>query len=243
MLKLYFIRHGQSTNNVIYDDVGRENYLVHRSLDPDLTSVGQQQAELVADLVARPVSKDGYDPHNRIGYGVTHIYCSLMMRAVKTGMVISQKTGVPLVAWPEIHETGGLFDVEMQGDEFEFTGKPGPGRSFFESTFPELILPDDLGEEGWWHLGKEPRDEYRDRALGIINRLKEVHGGTHDRVAIITHGGIFARILSALFEIQAEKYWFLMNNCAISRVDIDEDGRFSLLYLNKVDFLPDDLIT
>jgi broad specificity phosphatase PhoE len=62
-------------------------------------------------------------------------------------------------------------------------------------------------------------------------------------VAIITHGGIFARILSAILEVQAPRYWFLMNNCGISRIDFDDDGRINLLYLNKVDFLPDHMVT
>jgi hypothetical protein len=34
-----------------------------------------------------------------------------------------------------------------------------------------------------------------------------------------------------------------MNNCGISRVDIRDDGRLMLAYMNKTDYLPDDLIT
>jgi 2,3-bisphosphoglycerate-dependent phosphoglycerate mutase len=242
--QLYFIRHGQSTNNTIYDEAGREHYLFHRSLDPDLTQSGVKQAELTAEAMAKPAIEDGYDPQNRMGYGITHLYCSLMVRAIKTGLAISRWTGIRLVAWPEIHETGGLFDVERQENgEPLHVGKSGPGRSFFEETFPELVIPDDLTEEGWWNQEMEHREDSFGRAGRIIARLKEMHGGTQDRVAIITHGGIFARILSSLFEVGAEKYWFLMNNCAISRLDFSDDGRFSLMYLNKVDHLPDDLIT
>lgn len=244
MLQLYFIRHGQSTNNSIFDETGHEHYLFHRSLDPDLTSIGLEQAQLTAKVMAKPASLEGHDPQNRKGYGITHLYCSLMMRAIRTGLPISRKTDIPLVAWPEIHETGGVFDVEIQEDgEPSFIGKPGQGRSFYEEKFPELVLPDGLTEEGWWNREKEPREESFERARRIITQLMEKHGGTQDRVAIVTHGGIFARIISSLLDVGAEKYWFLMNNCAISRLDMDEDGRFTLMYINNVDHLTDDLIT
>ncbi|MDY6866778.1 MAG: histidine phosphatase family protein [Chloroflexota bacterium] len=241
-MQLYFIRHGQSTNNAIMDNVGDE-YLVHRVTDPDLTAIGEKQAKLAAKLLAKPAKHDGFDPQNRNGFGITHLYCSLMTRAVKTGLAISKETGVPLKAWPEAHETGGVFESDMQDGEPIFTGRPGKGKSYFEKEFPELIIPDDLPETGWWNKEKEPRENYQKRAQAIIDRLVEEHGGNKDRVGIITHGGIFTRILTALFDIQAEHYWFLMNNCAVSRIDIHEEGRFTLMYMNKVDYLPDDLIT
>ncbi len=243
MLQLYFIRHGQSTNNAIMEDFGRDDYLVNRVLDPDLTDIGEEQAKLAGELLAQPLEQKGFDPHNRNGFGITHLYCSLMTRAVKTGTAISKEIGVPLVAWPEAHETGGVFDSDIQDGEPVFIGRPGKGKSYFEQEFPELIIPEDLSETGWWNKEKEPRENYPKRARAILDRLIEEHDGKQARVGMITHGGIFARILSTLFDIQAEHYWFLMNNCAISRIDIHEEGRFTLMYMNKVDYLPDDLIT
>jgi len=243
LLQLYFIRHGQSTNNVILDEVDYEDYLVNRVLDPDLTAIGKKQAMLAAKTLAKPATLDGFDPQNRKGFGITHLYCSLMLRAVKTGLAISKETGVPLVAWPEVHETGGVFEVKMENDEPVFVGHPGKGKSFFVQKFPELIIPEDLPETGWWNREKEPFEDYRKRAQTIIDKIIAEHKGRNDRVALVTHGGIFARILSALFDIQAERYWFLMNNCGISRIDFSDDGRFSLMYMNRVDFLPDNLIT
>lgn len=242
MLELYFIRHGQSTNNALMDQ-DRENYLYDREVDPDLTDLGEEQAALAAEYLARPYQRDGFDPQNREGYGLTHLYCSLMIRAVKTGRAIAEKAGLPLVAMPEVHETGGMFYAERGEDEPIFIGEPGPGRSFFMSEFPELVLPEDLPEEGWWGREKEPREEYLERAQTVIDRLVRDHAGKGHRVGIVLHGGIFARILTALFEIQTPKYWFLMNNCGISRVEILEDERPVLTYMNKVDFLPDRLIT
>ena len=243
MAQLYFIRHGQSTNNVIMDQNNHDDYLVERTTDPNLTPIGEEQAQLTGKTLAQPFSTSEFDPQNRTGFGLTHLYCSLMVRAVRTGLAISQETNLPLVAWHELHETGGLFDVEMVDGERVFIGQPGPGRSFFQSQFPQLILPDGVSDDGWYNQDKEPREQYTQRAQAIVDRLIAEHGETNHRVGIVMHGGIFARILTAFFNIQAERYWFLMNNCAISRVDISEDGFLMLAYMNKVDHLPDHLVT
>lgn len=243
MLQLYFIRHGQSTNNVIMEQNDHDDYLFTRSTDPTLTPIGEVQADLVGQTLAEPLTEGGFNPHNRAGFGLTHLYCSLMVRAVQTGLAISHKTNLPLVGWLELHETGGLFDVEMVDGEQVFVGQPGHGRSYFEAQFPGLQIPDDLPESGWYNRDKEPREHYLLRAQGIIDRLIAEHAGQDHRVGVVIHGGIFARILTALFNIQAERYWFLMNNCAISRVDISDEGQVLLAYMNKVDHLPDHLIT
>jgi 2,3-bisphosphoglycerate-dependent phosphoglycerate mutase len=243
LLQLYFIRHGQSTNNAFLDEADHGDYLLDRQIDPDLTPIGEKQVRMAADYLARPNNLNGFDPQNRAGFGLTHLYCSLMIRAVKTGQAIAESTGLPLVAMPEVHETGGIFSVEMVDGQKVFMGQPGPGRSFFNKEFPELILPKDLSEEGWWNREKEKRENYSLRAKSVIDGLLEAHGGKEHRVGIVMHGGIFARILTVLFDIKAENYWLLMNNCGISRVDISEDGHVMLAYMNKVDYLPADLIT
>ena len=242
LLELYFIRHGQSTNNVILDE-NNDDYLFQRSTDPELTPIGEEQARLVAETLARPYTDNGFNPHNRAGFGLTHLYCSLMVRAVRTGLAISEKTNLPLVAWPELHETGGIFDVEMIDGEPVFIGQPGPGRSFFTSQVPQLLIPDDLPEEGWYNREKEPREQYILRAQAIIDRLLAEHGGTDHRVGMVMHAGIFAHILTAFFNVQAEDYWFSMNNCSISRVDVLPEGKVKLKYSNKVDHFPDRLVT
>jgi hypothetical protein len=76
-------------------------------------------------------------------------------------------------------------------------------------------------------------------------------------VAVISHGGFYNYILSALMNLpwrdkEPEEHtedqrtppsprWFLMNNAAITRIDFDHEVRIA--YQNRVDFLPPDLIT
>ena len=90
-MRLYFIRHGQSENNALYDRTGSDD---GRSDDPGVTEVGKEQVRLVAEYL-----RDCADPwdveSSGKGFGFTHLYCSLMFRAVATANVISQATGVP----------------------------------------------------------------------------------------------------------------------------------------------------
>ncbi len=243
MLQFYFIRHGQSQNNVKMDEVEHKDYLFQRVQDPKLTPIGKCQAELVAQFLNRPEPEEGNDLQNRNGFGLTHLYCSLMTRAIQTALPISQEAGLPLVAWPEVHENGGEFLAEKQGEEVSWKGLPGYGRSYFESNFPELIIPETLTEEGWWNKDKEPREEYIIRAQSIVERLMQEHGGTHHRVGVVMHGGIFSRIVGAFLGVTSQSYWLHMNNTAISRIDIRDDGRVMVAYINKVDHLSDDMIT
>jgi hypothetical protein len=39
-----------------------------------------------------------------------------------------------------------------------------------------------------------------------------------------------------------ERVWFMLNNCAITRIDFRGD-EVGLIYTNRADFLPADLIT
>ena len=243
MLQLYFIRHGQSTNNVVMDEGKREDYLFNRVVDPVLTENGKRQAELAADYLSREIDDTHFDAQNRAGFGLTHLYCSLMTRSIETGLPISRKTGLPLIALPDGHETGGIFRAEKKDGETILIGLPGRGRSDLEASYPELVIPQDLTDAGWWNRDKEPREEYHLRAKRLIDFFIRNHGGQHHRVGVITHGGIFARILTALFDVKADHYWFLMNNCGISRIEISDEGHILLAYMNKVDFLPKELIT
>jgi 2,3-bisphosphoglycerate-dependent phosphoglycerate mutase len=230
-------------NNLLYTDESKAVYFDHRQPDPDLTAIGVEQTKILAEYLAQPYSEVEFDRQNRHGFGLTHLYTSLMLRAVKTGYAISQTTGIPLVAMPEIHETGGVFDVKEIDGETVFIGQPGLGRSDLESAFPEMILPESVTDQGWYKQGIEPEENYNVRAKQVIELIIEKHGETTDRVGFVLHGGIFARMMKALLDVRNEKSWFSMNNCAISRLDINVGGRVKLTYLNRVNHLPDHLVT
>jgi 2,3-bisphosphoglycerate-dependent phosphoglycerate mutase len=71
----------------------------------------------------------------------------------------------------------------------------------------------------------------------------ERHGNTQDRVAVVSHGGFYNHFLAVVLGLEARgKWWFLLNNTAITRIDFTlEEAR--LVYQNRVEHLPRELIT
>jgi 2,3-bisphosphoglycerate-dependent phosphoglycerate mutase len=240
-MQLYFIRHAQSENNVLWDRTGSWQ---GRSVDPELSEVGQRQAALLAQFLAcQSVDFDPThrDDHNRDGFGLTHIYTSLMVRAVATGTAIAEALNLPLLAWIDLHETGGIYyDHPETGEPI---GLPGRTRAEFEERFPKLILPDSLDHHGWWNRPVETQAEQALRAQRVLGELNERHGNTPHRVAVISHGAFYNWLLAALLKLPSKDgMWFGINNVAMTRIDF-YDGETAIRYMNRTDYLPKELIT
>jgi 2,3-bisphosphoglycerate-dependent phosphoglycerate mutase len=243
-MQLYYIRHAQSANNLLWAQTGSFD---SRDADPDLSSTGHQQAERLAQFLQDPypavtaLDTPPWDSQNVAGFGLSHLYCSLMIRAALTGTILAQALDLPLVAWPDIHEMGGIYQRDSETEER--IGLPGKDRAYFEDHFPDLVLPSSLGDEGWWNRPYEERHERLPRAQRFLAELLERHGATDDRVAIVSHGGFYNAFLRALLKIPEElSGWFSLNNAAITRVDFEE-GELAIQYMNRVDYLPGELIT
>jgi 2,3-bisphosphoglycerate-dependent phosphoglycerate mutase len=239
-MQLYYLRHGQSENNALWSHTGSNK---GRSEDPPLTEIGLKQAWRLAEFLAeRPsAASDGRDPQNLAGFGITHLYCSLMIRSVETGTAIAEALGLPLVAWLDLHETGGIF-VEDEGTG-EPVGLSGRNRAFFEEHYPQLVLPEEVRQGGWWNRPFEDRSQRPSRARRVYRDLVERHGTTDDRVALVSHGGFYNYLMTAILGLPSvDDQWFAMNNCAITRIDLTDEWTV-VAYTNRTDFLPDEWIT
>lgn len=239
-MRFYYIRHGQSINNALFDASGDSN---GRDEDPDLTEVGKQQVCLLADFIrSKDAQASGVEQAmTRDYFGFTHLYTSLMIRSVQTGVAISEALKIPLNAWPEIHETGGIYHQDPASGELR--GLPGKTRSFFQKNYTRLVLPEALNDEGWWNRPYETEEEWQPRAKKVLQILLERHGRTDERVAIISHGGFYMQLMREIFEVKGEKIWFSIFNTGISCIDFSPDGSANLIYHNRTDHLPDRLIT
>lgn len=236
-MQLYFIRHGQSRNNAHWDEPGFQP-----DPDPALTESGSRQAQFLAGSLASLL------PPSAIGAGTVSLYTSLMERAVQTAAPCARKLGLPLAAL-DIHESGGI--VGRQG-EAEGIGLPGKPRSWFEGHFPELALPPELDESGWWNRPFETEDECQRRAgrvwTLILSRHADRDSTPERQVVLFSHGGFFVHFLCAMLDLpwrqaaHGYKSWFLLNNCSISRVDV-RNGEVVVYALNRIAHLPDELIT
>lgn len=240
-MQLFFIRHAQSANNLLWEQTGNSK---GRSHDPELTELGQRQAARVAAFLrdGDPLdSSQTRDPKPAgPGFGITHVYCSMMLRAVQTGNAIAEALDLPLTAWPEMHETGGIYlDDEESGLPVGLAGNP---RSFFEQQFPRLALPDWLDERGWWNRDFEAKEERQPRANRALAWLLQRHGGSNDRVAVVSHGGFYNYFATAVMGLESRmNLWLLMNNTAVSRFGFEENP--VLYYNNRTEHLPREWIT
>ncbi|MEA4813263.1 MAG: histidine phosphatase family protein [Anaerolineaceae bacterium] len=256
-MQLYFIRHGQSTNNALLDD-NEDQGSPSRSEDPDLTLNGVKQAQLTAEALAHsnPQHQICHSPYgdtdfqNRRGFDLTHLYCGLMIRAVHTGSIIAERLSLPLMACKDMHECGGIYlDKEIDGKK-TVEILHGKGKTWFAKHYPSLQFHQPIAEAGWWPGGKEAPALQMERAFRVIQFLKDRHMGTNDRVGLITHGSFFILLFRALFKLDLQilrgadtPYHLVYNNCAITRFDFDETRIFKLIYLNRTCHLPDELIT
>ena len=240
-MQLYFIRHGQSTNNLLWTQTGGSD---GRSEDPYLTETGRQQAALVAGFLTQGDPAFAHrqpDMQNDAGFGITHVYCSLMVRAVGTGMAIARALGLPLVGLKDAHETGGIYLLNPETQVRE--GLPGRTRSYFEARFPDLALPDSVDESGWWNRPFEEPEERRGRAERLLAMLLSKHKDTDDRVALVTHGGFYNYLLAAVMALpETYDFWFGINNTGITRVDYTQE-RIYITYMNRLEHLPRTLVT
>jgi broad specificity phosphatase PhoE len=164
-----------------------------------------------------------------------------MVRSVYTASRIAETLNLPVHAWEDAHEEGGIYlDDETAGRQ---VGQAGKNRAFYEANFPRLVLPDWLGESGWWNRPYETFEQRRPRAQRLLERLMQHHAGTSHRVAVVSHGGFYNHFMAVLLGLaEVGKPWFRLNNGAITRVDFSPEG-VVMMYQNRLDYMPAELVT
>ena len=230
-MELFIIRHGQSGNNALAN-------IRDRSVDPPLTDLGERQAEMLGEYVARGENQElsrettGNTKYElRHGLGITSLFTSPMYRSLQTVQPVSRASGLAPRIWVDIHEEGGMF-LNHGGDE-GLVGYPGRTRSEILAEFPDYVLPTSFDETGWWNKDHEDPASLLVRATKVSEQLREM-AKTEDRVAIITHGAFMNALLNAIFgQISEGHMYYRHHNSAISRFYMDGDGRFEVLYLNS----------
>lgn len=239
-MQLYFIRHAQSENNQMWGDTGSSS---GRSADPEITGIGHRQAQRLADFIhlhhpVVPASR--YDEFNTHGIGLTHLYTSLMTRAIQTGHAVAEKIDLPLVGWPDAHECGGIYSSDEETGEL--VGLPGKTPKELMRLSSRLVLPE-INPDGWWNREFETREERLPRGKRVLEEILEKHGDTDDRIAIFSHAAFFNIFLTAVLSLEERTpVWFFLNNTGISRIDFDVEGPV-LLYTNRTEHLPGELLT
>jgi 2,3-bisphosphoglycerate-dependent phosphoglycerate mutase len=241
-MELYIIRHAQSVNNALADQRDRV-------ADPPLTETGWRQVDLLARHLATETDtadiphmttvyglKNG---HSGPGYGITRLYCSPMLRALQTAQPIAKALGLTPEVWVDIHENGGIFLDGKDGP----VGFGGKTRAEMEAEFPGYVVPESVTDTGWWKGAFEDYPARQYRAVTVAAQLRR-WANSDERIALVTHGGFLNGLLKALFNIPTGwMSFFHQYNTAISRIELRTDGRLSVIYLNRTDFLHAQLLT
>ena len=242
-MQLYFVRHGESENNV----------MPNQAHDPSLTEIGKTQAALVADYLANTMNIEELVLHPtdsteraQIGkFEFTHLYCSPMCRALQTAQPISKALGMKPEVWIDIHEHGGVH-LKVDGVIHGFGGKT---RSEMLAEFPDYVLPDAITEDGWWHPqdGQESIDLCMARAMRAASKLRtwaRDEKSADDVVIIVTHATFLDRLIKAIMNMLPgihHMHWHY--NTAITRIDILTDGMAIIRYINRAEHLTPEITT
>jgi len=151
--ELIIVRHGQT----VWNQEGRHQ----GHLDSDLSELGVQQAQAIANRLAN--------------VSFAALYSSDLKRAYHTAQYIAQKTGHTITADQRLRERNygifrGLTITEIK-EKFpaEF--------SAFKSGDPDYVIPE----------GESTRQKY-DRTMQCMLQIVTTHLGR--RVVIVTHGGV-----------------------------------------------------
>lgn len=241
-MQIYFIRHGQSENNQLWTEKGSER---ERLQDPHLSELGMRQAALLGQYLhsgnkASPLYLN-QDMHNVRGFGLTHIYASLMWRAIETAVYTAEQYDLPIYGLELIHEGGGIYLEDPTTGERN--GQLGKTPEELRAGFPRLQLEGDINPTGWWNRPYEAHEARVPRAKRALEWLLARHSGQDDRIALFSHGAFYNYFVTAMSGLdQRLSLWLDLNNCAISRFDVRSEG-ISLVYHNKVDYLPTDWVS
>lgn len=220
-MRVYLIRHAQSENNILTPETMR-----HRKVDPDLTELGYQQRQYLADFLAQAA-----------GFEMTHFYTSPMRRSLLTAAPVAKTLNLRPRLWVDLHEKGGMF----QQQDGQVNGFNGMTRAAISQEFPDYLLSEDVSARGWYDasLGMEPETHSLFRAIKVAKALQE-RSHANDALGLVSHAGFLDVLLKAIFDqLPSRPYTmrYYHYNTAITRIDYRESGP-ALHYMNRVDHLP-----
>lgn len=177
-LKIYFIRHAESLNNIrCHDNINNYEHL--RSHDPELSPRGYEQASQLAQYIRQ------HEQLGEVSESITYIvHCSAMFRSLLTAQALQKELGINPEIWVDLHEVKGCRELNQ--------GFPGMSRQEISERFPGFIIPEGVTDAGWFlRDDAESEEEGWERSKRVWDRLR--HMGDEENyqgksIIIITHG-------------------------------------------------------
>lgn len=224
MVRIYLLRHGESTNNA------REQGVI-RSCDPEVTALGANQATYVGQFLNK----------SRTVYNIKNVFISPMAKTLGTAKpLVSLLNGViPCVVRQDLFEYGGCYQGERamsEKDRFKKYPVPqrGMGANEIRQYCPGVQLDSRIGNDGWWKGGKETDPEYLARISGVVDWLWSLD----ENSLLITHGKTLDTLLKVALEIprpleKSSAVSILHGGCAMTCLELDhKTGKMAVCYMN-----------
>ena len=225
-MRLFLIRHAESTNNRAWAEHG-DDY--GRSPDAPLTALGHDQVSALSAWIRADRSR----------LPATTLYTSLAIRCVQTAGPLADVLDLPLQGHDRLIEIPGLFDLSDDGTER--ISHPGAASHDLMALSDRLTLPNSAGPHGWWPGPVEDDPATLARADEVVAGLA-AHGDD-EVVAMVTHGAFTQYLIPALMGSTVARHgWFTTNNTGVSEFEL-VDGHANLHFLNRLDHLTQDLVT
>lgn len=221
-MEIVLIRHGQSGNNMIWEQTGGT---IGRHPDSPLTDLGQEQAA----ALARWLATDPWAPR------ISDLHTSLMHRAVQTAAPVAEVLDLPLLGHPELFEVGGpyLEDEETGARSWH----PGTPPQVLRDLSTRLQHPASEGADSWWSGPYEELESAPARARRVVEGfLGPDPSGDSRCVALVTHGYFSQFLIRELLGIGEMSGWIRIDNTAVSRFLVGAEG-VEATSLNRVSHL------
>lgn len=170
--QIYLVRHGETE--------GAEVRRYKGSIDVPLSENGLEQIRRVSAFIRAKVQKRGsaggsFELPGSRAAALAAVYCSDLVRAVRSAEIIAEPHGVTPEIVPGLRERSfGLWE----GLSFDEIRERYPAEFDAWADNPLRFSP----------MGGESTEEVRQRVIGAIERIIEKH--SEGSIALVAHGGV-----------------------------------------------------
>ncbi len=169
-----------------------------------------------------------------------------MERAIATGYRVAETSGSARAMAGSTSRDRGMF---LYDKTETYVPKPARNRSYLAAAYPRLVLPDGVTEDGWWNRPLNRKSCVHPMRAGSWPNCWRL---TRAPVTLVLPLSAMAASSTSIMgdhgpsgedpEEEHDPVWFAASNASITAITFTEDQRV-VEYLNRVDFLPADLIT
>lgn len=248
-MHLYLIRHAQSVNNA---GEGKPDF--QHVEDAPLSHLGHQQAAHLAGMLRRHIEDDdaqvALDQNPLLPvYRVDLLCSSPFQRALQTAKPLSDALDLPVQVLMDIYEYGGIYQRNRETGRVQTF--PGLNRTQMEAIAPNIVIPDEVTDDGWWNLDVfEPDSAFMERGRRAAEFLRQqAMGAWRDKhVALVSHADFSNLLIKTLLNGAVDENphgqsFIYPYNTSVTRFDMDQSGYPVMRYFSRVDHLPVQMVT